>query len=208
MRFKSKEQLPIILLLISIATFSVPLVCEAITLDLKYKPLSKSENLLASVSPIKIKLSGFEDKREGDAPKLVGGMKRSKRGAVYDVKSKQTASEIIREAVSTELLRNGHSVVDDNEDFAMEVDIKTFWLRTDPSRDMVDVIVEIEILIKIVNADSGKSTFLGPYSSKYVEGRKKPDSSSVMKRVFNRSLNQLMQKMGSDVELASALESQ
>jgi hypothetical protein len=199
----SNRLLTIILLFISFITLG----CAAGTINIKHEPVSSPDNLLTSVSPMKVKLIDFTDKREGrpDAT-LVGGIQRKPYGAIYDVKTDRTVQKIIREALRSELTRNGHSVVEDKEDIVIRGEIRTFWLDSKPTPKFVDVIGNTEILVEIVNPDTGKSTFLGPYSGKNTQRRfMNPDADSVMQAILGTALSEMMQKMSSDVEFASAL---
>ena len=87
------------------------------TLNLKYKPLQNTDNLLASVPSAKIKLSDFADKREnGEESTLIGEKLTGVRVGKQAVSSGQPVFEVIHEAMKSELTRNGHDIVDENED--------------------------------------------------------------------------------------------
>ncbi len=205
MKLRSKLLLPGILLFVSV----IALGCGGGGLSLKYSPLSNPDNVLTSVSPTKIKLLHFTDNRKGGVEStLVGGMQRNINGPVYDIKSQKGVAETIYEAIKSEMVRNGHKIVDSDEDIVMKGEIKTFWLRTEPNENNVDLIGEIAILVEVVNPDTGSSTFLGPYNSENREKRfLSPDSSSVMDRVLSTALSKLIKVMSSDAKLASALAS-
>jgi uncharacterized lipoprotein YajG len=202
MRFKSKIILLIMLIPISVFIFG----CGPAILKLEYKPLPDPDNLLASVAPVKIKLLNFEDKRDGDVDsEFIGRVRTRVNAPRKEVKSKGPVSEIIREAVKSELTRNGHSVVENNEDIVMKGEIKAFWIKTAVTSEEWDVSGKIEISIEVVNSVTAHSTFVGPYTATDREKRFIEPGDTVLKRILETSLSQLMQKMSSDTNLANAL---
>jgi uncharacterized lipoprotein YajG len=185
----------------------------AAPLKIQYVPLENPDNHLASISPIMIKLSYLVDKREGkEQAKLVGEKLTGMRVGREDVKSEESVLEIIREAMKSELTRNGHTVTDINEDINMKGELKHFWLKTDINSengvdiDSWDVIAEIKILLETENISTGKSAIFGPYYARNSEKRYISPNNKIMERVFEGSLSKLMKSMSSDTELASALK--
>lgn len=201
MRLKSNTLSIILLISISVAFFG----CET-ALKLKYRPLTDPANLLASVSPVRIKLLNFEDKREREAELILVGERQSRAyGKKYDVKSERPVSRVILEALKTELIQNGHNVVDNDETITIKGEIKTFWLETEVTPEQWDVIGEIQVLIEVVNSDTGSSTFLGPYSARNNEVRFLNPDNSILERVLSETLSKLIRQINSDAKFASAL---
>lgn len=201
MHFKSKIRFLIILISISIFTLG----CET-ALQLKYRPLSNPDNLLASVSPIKIKLLNFEDNRKGSPESaLVGERQMRVESQKLDVISTRPVSEVIIDALRSELIKNGHSVVENNEDLSIKGKIQTFWLKTDVTPGEWDVIGEIQVLIEVVNAGTGTSTLLGPYRARNNEVRSLNPDIIIFDRVLSVALSKLVKKISLDTKFASAL---
>lgn len=201
MRFRSK-----LLLIIAVVSLSFAVLGCARTLKLQYNPLPDTKNLLASVSPMKIKLVDFTDKREeGIDSKLIGGIQEKVGSIITDIQSDRAVFEIIRDALKAELIRNGHTVVDDDEDIVLKGEIKTFWLKTEVTKEDWDVIGEIEVLVEVLNSAAGGSSFIGPYYAKTIEKRYLIPGNSVMTRILEKSLSKLMQQIRSDSDLATAL---
>ncbi|MBI4842966.1 MAG: hypothetical protein HY809_01390 [Nitrospirae bacterium] len=181
--------------------------CGAGTLSLKHEPLPGGDNLLAAVPSARIKLLSFIDSREGHpGPELAGGIQRNVGGPVYDIMSERPVPEVVHEALKTELIRSGHKIVEDNEDFSVKGEIKTFWLRTEPAPDYVVLRAEAALLLEVINSGSGSSSILGPYNSMNMETRFiGSDDSSVSERILVKALGILMQKIGADSQFATAL---
>ncbi len=181
----------------------------ATVLKLDYNPAPNPDNLLSSAAPVKIKILDFEDKREDKATsELIGGVKRAYVAPIDDVLSDRPVTELIREAVRTELTRNGHSVVDSGEDFTVSGEVKTFWLHTDITADEPeewDVICEIKLVLELGTPDSGHSKFVGPYAGKNIESRFMQPDATVFKRVVEAALSDMFKKMSSDANLVNIL---
>jgi hypothetical protein len=78
------------------------------TLNLNYLPTAALDSPLASVSPVKIKLLNFEDKRSGKVETiLIGGRHAAFGVPMGDVYSEKPVFEIIRNAVKTDLGNDG-----------------------------------------------------------------------------------------------------
>ncbi len=179
-------------------------------LKVDYKPLPNPDNVLASVSPVRVKVLPFVDKREDRAEStLIGGVKRAAIAPVDDVLAERSVNDIIGDAVKAELTRNGHSVVESNEEVTVTGEIKTFWLYTDITSDAPndwDVIGEVKILMQIKRPGTGDASFVGPYFGKKIERRFIQPDKSIYKMVVDAALSDMIKKMSSDTKLASELK--
>jgi hypothetical protein len=181
-------------------------------LNIKYNPLENPDNHLASILPVKIKLADFVDKRDNtqDAT-LIGEKRTGVQVGRFDVRSAQPVNEIFRDAMKAELIRSGHTVVDENENILIKGELKYFWLKINVNSEDGstvsdwDVIAEIKIFLEVVNISTGKSGMLGPYYAKSSEKRFLEPDDTVMQRVFESSLSELMKSINSDTKLATAL---
>lgn len=176
------------------------------TLNLNYHPGAAQDTLLASVSPMKIKLSGFEDKRKKKAESiLIGGRHAAFGVPMGDVYSDRPVFEIIRDAVKSELTRNGHVIVDADEDVLIRGQIETFWVETDVTPLYWDIIGKVSISVNI-EGRKRSSLKLGPYSAQNVERTYLNPSKRLMEKVLGKSLNEVIQKMSSDKALIKSLK--
>ncbi len=198
-----KSKLRFLIILITISTFTLG--CET-ALQLKYRPLSNPDNLLASVSPIKIRLLSFEDNRKGSPESTLVGEKQMRvESQKLDVMSKRPVSKVIIDALRSELIKNGHSVVEGNEDLSIKGKIQTFWLKTDVTPGEWDIIGEIKVVVEVVNIGNGESTLLGPYSARNNEVRSMNPEITILDRVLSGTLSKLVKKISSDTKFANSL---
>jgi hypothetical protein len=113
--------------------------------------------------------------------------------------------DIIRDAVKTELIMSGHSIVTDNEDFSMKGQILKFWVTTDVTPLYWDVIGEISIVVEVKRPTVGTPVLLGPYRGDNVERTYINPSGEIVTRVLDKSLEGVMSSMNSDPELVKVL---
>lgn len=173
-----------------------------------YQPPTKADTLLATVPALKIKLLNFEDKREQRTEAILIGRREAAFGTpMGDVFSERPIFEIIRDAVRTELIRNGHSIVTDNEDILMKGEIRKFWVWTEVTPLYWDVVGEVSIVVEVKYPTVDTPILLGPYSGKNVERTYINPSGEIVTRVLVKSLEGVMQSMSSDHELPTVLRS-
>lgn len=177
-----------------------------ITVKPDYQPQTKADTLLAAVPALRIKLLNFEDKREPRTESIVIGRRQAAFGVpMGDVLSSRPIFEIIRDAVKTELTRNGHNIVSDNEDVSIKGEIRNFWVGTDVTALYWDVIGEVSIVMEVRHSTDGAPIFVGPYSGKNVERTYINPSEEIVTRVLRKSLEGAMSSMSSAPELVEAL---
>jgi len=172
-------------------------------LNLDYKPPKAAEALPLSVHALRINLLNFVDKRAAQIDVQLIGFRQAafdvQMGAVY---SSPPVTKIVRQAVQSELTRTGHIIVTKNEDFTIEGEIRTYWLSTETTLLYWDVIGEISILLKVKRNGSDSFIDFGPFSNRNVERTYLNPSVEIMERVLGLSLENVMQRMSSDSELA------
>ncbi len=206
MRNNDSKSISLILIVIVPMTFLLTACAGNITVKPDYQPQAKADTPLASVPALKIKLLNFEDKREQRTEAILIGHRQAAFGVpMGDVFSERPIFEIIRDAVKTELIRNGHSIVTDNEDILMKGEIRKFWVGTDVTALYWDVIGEVSIVIEVKRPTDKTSILLGPYSGKNVERTYINPGEEIVTRVLIKSLEGVMLSMGSDPELVKVL---
>jgi len=177
-----------------------------ITVKPDYQPLPGADTPLASVPALRIRLMNFEDKRENRTEAILIGRREAAGGVpMGDVFSERPIFEIIRDAIRTELMRNGHSIVLDNEDISIKGEIRKFWVGTDVTMLYWDVIGEVSIAVEVKHRAAGTPILLGPYSGKNVERTYSNPGEEIVTRVLAKSLEGVMISMSSDRELIKVL---
>lgn len=206
MRNNDSKSISLILIVIIPMIFLLTACAGNITVKPDYQPQTKADTPLASVPALKIKLLNFEDKREQRTEAILIGRRQAAFGVpMGDVFSDRPIFEIIRDAVKTELIRNGHSIVADNEDISMKGEIRKFWVGTEVTALYWDVIGEVSIVIEVKRSTDSTPILLGPYSGKNVERTYINPSEEIVTRVLMKSLEGVMSSMSSAPELVKML---
>lgn len=173
-----------------------------------YRPTGEVAKQAAAAAPLKVKLINFIDKREGKVePILIGSRQAAFGTPMGDVQAARPVFEIVKETVSTELARDGYSLVDSNEDVEVTGTIQKFWVGTDVTALYWDIFSEVALQLTVVNRRTGTATELEPYGARNVERTYTYPSEEIMERVTNLSLSQVMEKMSGDPALRKALQS-
>jgi uncharacterized lipoprotein YajG len=178
-----------------------------IMLNLDYKPPKAAESPLSSAHSLRVKPLNFGDKRAGQIDaKLIGYRQAAFNVQMGAVCSDLPVTEIIRQAVESELTRSGHIIVMENEDLTIRGDILAYWVSTRPTLLYWDVIGEVSVIVEVKKTESDSLTKFGPFSGKNAERTYWNPSAAMMKCVLNASLDEVIQTMSSDEELASVFK--
>lgn len=194
-------------LLISMAVFFTACASN-ITVTPKYQTPQKTNTPLASISTVKVKLENFEDRREQQVEAIFVGHREAAFGMpMGDIFSERPIFEIVRDTVKTELIRNGHTIVNNNENISIKGKINKFWVRTDVTALYWDLVGEVSIMIEVSSPTRKTPTLLGPYSGKNVERTYINPSKEIATRVLDKSLGDAMRAMSTDPKLARVIKS-
>ncbi len=193
--------------LIALGVLSLLVGCSGTTsVKVDYSPTMDKGNLLGSISPVKIKLLDFADKRQGKAPTLVGHREAAFGVSMGDVQSEGPVSYIVRKAIQSEFISGGHSIVTEKEDFTIKGEIRNFWVKTDTTALYWDVIGEVSIMLEVIEPGAAVGVVLGPYSARKVERTYLNPSEAIMNRLLGASLSSVIQEMSSDPRLIAELK--
>jgi hypothetical protein len=177
------------------------------TLKLGYKPSEGEKGLLSSVPSKKIKLLQFSDNRKPQMESVkIGSREAAFSVPMGEVYTEQPVFEIVRDAVKTEFVRNGHLIVSDNEDIAIGGEIRAFSVGTSVTPLYWDVIGEVGVTLEAKKAGNTSPVTLGPYEGKQVERTYLYPSVAIMEMVTGGALDNAMRAMGSDAALIRILK--
>lgn len=176
-------------------------------LKLGYKPLEGQKSLLASVPSKKIRLQQYSDKRKPQMESIkIGSREAAFSVPMGEVYSEQPVFDVVRDAVKTEFVRNGHLVVSENEDLAIGGEIRAFSVGTSVTPLYWDVIGEVGFSLEARKAGEGSPITLGPYEGKQVERTYLYPGAAIMERVTGGALDNAVRAMGSDPALIRILK--
>lgn len=171
-----------------------------------YHPPLVADAPLATVPKLRVRLLDFLDRREPptDASR-VGRRESAGVASMVDVFSERAVSRVVRDAVWTELVRNGHRVVNSDEDVVIRGEVRRFWVGTETTGLAWDVSGEVSLSLRVTYPESGSPTVIRSYVGKNVERTYLTPGKEIMTRPLMKSLGDVMISMSSDRELLAAL---
>ncbi len=178
-----------------------------ITVTPKYEASQSKNKSLASIPTVKFKVENFEDRREQKVEPILVGHREAAFGVpMGDIFSERPIFEIVRNTVKTELISNGHTIVNNNENISLKGKINKFWVRTDVTALYWDLVGEVSIMIEVSSPTRKTPTLLGPYSGQNVERTYINPSKEIATRVLDKSLADAMRKMSSDPKFTRVIK--
>lgn len=177
------------------------------TLKIGYKPVESEKSLLSSIPSKKIKVLSFSDKREPKVESIkIGSREAAFAVPMGEVYAERPVFEIVRDAVQTEFVRNGHLFAGDNEYVSIRGDIKAFSVGTSVTLLYWDVIGNVSFTVEAKKAGDAPPVTVGPFEGKQVERTYVYPSVEIMERVTGAALDNAVKAMGSDAVLIGYLK--
>lgn len=182
----------------TVCTYTV----KDVRINIDYKPSAPTRVSSGSTTPLKVKLLNFKDKQDKRSePTLIGRRYAAFRVPMGVVQSFQPVSELISDAIKSELSIQGYSIVTENEDIVISGEILKFWVGTEATLLYWDVVGEVSLALEIKQPKSGITIPLGPYSSKKVERTYLNPCEEILQRVLEASLTNVMRSVSLITEL-------
>jgi hypothetical protein len=177
------------------------------TLKLGYKPSDGEKGLLSSLPSKRIKVLPFSDQRKPEMESIkIGSREAALSVPMGEVYAERPVFEIVRDAVQTEFVRNGHLAVGDNEYVSIRGEIRAFSVGTSVTLLYWDVIGHVSFTLEARKAVEASPVTLGPFEGKRVERTYVYPSAEIMERVTGGSLDNAIKTMGSDAALIGFLK--
>jgi len=182
----------------TVCTYTV----KDVKINIDYKPSAPTKVSSASTLPLKVKLLNFTDMQDKRSePTLIGRRYAAFGVPMGVVQSFQPVSELISDAIKSELSIQGYSIVTENEDIVISGEILKFWVGTETTLLYWDVVGEVSLALEIKQPKSGITIPLGPYSSKKVERTYLNPCEEILQRVLEASLTNVMRSVSLITEL-------
>jgi len=167
------------------------------TLDVGYPAGGAHRAMLASVSPLRIEIPPLVDRRV-DSVRIGAPDKGT------SITTSRPVPDIVRDALVTELGRNGHVVVDANQDVILAGEVDEFWLDIVPGYPETHYVGRVALALVAVNARTGERLV----TRRYVGIRRQqadPDSPEARRAVMDTALARTMRDLATDRAFVAAL---
>jgi hypothetical protein len=167
-------------------------------LNVGYPEAGANRAMLAVLTPLRIEIGPITDRRV-DA-RRVGVSPQDKK----DIVTSRPVTEIVRDALAVELVKNGHAVVEGGEDAILTVDIDEFWLDILTGYGATHYVGKVAIALAVTNGRTGERVAARRYIG-IRRGQVEADSQDARREVMDVALARAMHDLATDRALVAAL---
>ena len=170
---------------------------RSVTLDVSYPESAVNRAMLAAARPRRVEVRPVADRRldttrigvqaEGDKP----------------IVTSRAVVDLVRDALVSEVQRNGHAVTANGADLVLAVDVDEFWLDAVVGYSAVLYVGKVALAVTLVDARTGETIL----TRRYVGIRRQQgprDAKQVALEVMDVALSRVMHDLATDPELADA----
>lgn len=172
-------------------------------LNVMYAEENVRKGPLSSIKPLNIEIGEFIDKRP-ETDKI--GYKRNSLGQeTANIVTTKPVTQIVREAISIEFLKNGHLLSGENRTIVLSGEITSFWFDSQVGFWTVEFMGTVSIDLNVIDSKTGAimltRTYQGHYNEKSMGGLE-----GTWERVMNVALERMVQQMSTDNKLIQVLK--
>jgi hypothetical protein len=167
-------------------------------LDVRYHEQGANRALLASAAPRRVQISPVVDRRIETA--RVGSRPRG--GG--DLVTSRPVAEIVQDALSIEVSKNGHAVVSDRPDVVLTTVVEAFWLDALDGYSSLQYVGKVVIVLTVVDGRTGETLLTRQYVGIKRREVDKPDESQ-WREVLETALARTVHDLATDPDLVATL---
>ena len=167
-------------------------------LNVGYPEAGANRAMLAVLTPLRVEIGTITDRR-ADA-RRVGASPQDKK----DIVTSRPVTEIVRDALAIELVKNGHAVAGSGADAILAVDVDEFWLDIVTSYGATHYVGKVAIALAVTNGRTGERVA----ARRYVGIRRRQveaDLQDARREVMDVALARTMHDLATDRALVAAL---
>ncbi len=172
-------------------------------LNVKYDSEAARVGPLASVRPVTIDLQEFVDKRP---ERFKIGYKRNGFGQnTADIVTTKPVSQIVKEALMTEFIKNGHIVTATGNSLVISGEITSFWFEIQVNFATLEFMGTVGVNLNVVDPDSGAVLYSQSYQGYYDESAL-GGLEGTWEHVMNTALERMVRDVSTDPKLLEILK--
>jgi Uncharacterized lipoprotein len=185
----------------AVAVLLVAAGCSSLSsngLNVGYPEAGANRAMLAVLTPLRIEIAPITDRRL-DA-RRIGASPQDKK----DIVTSRPVTEIVRDALVIELVKNGHAVAGSGADAILAVDVDEFWLDIVTSYGATHYVGKVAITLAVTNGRTGERVA----ARRYVGIRRRQveaDLQDARREVMDVALARTMHDLATDRALVAAL---
>lgn len=170
---------------------------RSVTLDVRYPDAGVNRAMLASARPRRVDIRPLADRRADTA--RIGVQADGDKPIV----TSRAVADIVREALVSEVQKNGHAVVADNAELVLAADVDEFWLDAVAAYASVHYVGKVALSVAVVDARTGETLVTRRYVGIRRQQAKRDDKHAGLE-VMDTALSRALHDLATDVELAEA----
>ena len=165
-------------------------------LDVRYPEAGVNRALLASVPPQRVGISPVVDRRLDTS--RIGSLPKG-RGIV----TRRPVSDIVRDALTVEVSRNGHAVLPDAQDVVLAAEVEEFWLDVVVGRSHAQYVGKVVLALAVIDGRNGETLFARHYAG---TNRREADADAkdVPREVMDAALARTLHDFATDPKVVAA----
>lgn len=176
------------------------------TLNVGYTDAMATRGPLSSVSPRRIDVGAFMDKR----PEIERiGYKRNMYGQkTADIVTTKPVPDIVKDALAAEFRKNGHQLTTTAErDLVISGDVTTFWFEFQVNFWTVEFFGTSAVTLNVVDGKTGTTLLTRNYQGHYTE-KSGGGLDGTWERVMNEALQRMVREVSTDLQLIRVLKAE
>jgi uncharacterized lipoprotein YajG len=184
-------------LLLALAVVALTGCARHVTLDVGYPEAATNRAMLSAARPRRVEIRPVADRRDDTA--RIGVQPEGDKPIV----TSRPVSEIVRDALATEVRRNGHTLADGGADLVLAADVDEFWLDVVVGYSSAQYVGKVALAVAVIDARTGETLL----TRRYVGIRRQQarrDAKQAGLEVMETALSRAMHDLATDAELASA----
>jgi uncharacterized lipoprotein YajG len=172
-------------------------------LNVGYDNAKAVKGPLSSIKPLQAAVGEFKDVRP-ERDKI--GYKRNGFGVkTADIVTTKPVPDIIREAFTAELSKNGHGIAASNKDLLFTGEITNFWFDYQMNFWTIEFMGTVAVNLKLTDGKTGAALFSRQYQGHYNE-KSMGGLNDTWERVMNTALERMIEEMSTDPKLIETLQ--
>lgn len=182
---------------LALAVLALAGCARSVTLDVSYPDAAVNRAMLAAARPRRVEIRPVADRRDDRA--RIGVQPEGDKPIV----TSRAVIDIVRDALVSEVRRNGHAVTADGADLVLAADVDEFWLDAVVGYSTAQYVGKVALAVAVIDARTGETLV----TRRYVGIRRQQGSREAKQvglEVMDAALSRVMHDLATDAELAEA----
>src|SRR5215470_6868433 len=170
---------------------------HSVTLDVGYPDAAVNRAMLATARPRTVELRPVADRRSDTA--RIGVQPDGNKPIV----TSRPVADIVRDALVSEIQRNGHAVAANGADLVLAADVDEFWLDVVVGHSTAQYVGKVALAVAVIDVRTGETLATRRYVG-IKRQQAKGDAKQASLEVMDVALSRAMHDLATDTELAEA----